>query len=259
MIVNTGAPLSTDQYTQGCRFDANGAIYVLPVEVEGVPASISYDGGLPYSASGKLLITTAALARYINGWPLDVRGFVCMLTALPAVPGAFTFSVTGGTTNPSPILNWTVSPGATSYTIYRDGVLQGSVGAPGTTFQQTLPIGDVYSYTMFAVNSGGTTPATNNPRSYSYQSVPGPPQNVTAVPGNTTAVVSFSPPLKNGNTGIFGYRATASTGQFAEGAASPIGVVGLVNGVSITFTVTAINTIGTGPASPASPSITPNP
>ena len=81
----TNAPVASDQYTQGCRFDANGAMYVRPVETLGVPADVDYDGGLAFDGTtNALLVTTAALTQYLIGWPLDQRGFVCMnVTAIP--------------------------------------------------------------------------------------------------------------------------------------------------------------------------------
>ena len=102
LFVNTSnSPLSTDQYTQGCRFDANGAMYVRPVETLGVPSNISYDGGFAFDGTtNALLVTTQPLARYMIGWPMDQRGFVCMDIS-SGVPGSGTFnmSIPGPTTN----------------------------------------------------------------------------------------------------------------------------------------------------------------
>ena len=91
LFVNTtNAPAATDQYTQGCRFAPNGAMYVRPVEALGVPANVDYDGGLAFDGTtNALLVTTALAVRYVNGWPLDQRGFVCMNTTggpAPATP-----------------------------------------------------------------------------------------------------------------------------------------------------------------------------
>jgi parallel beta-helix repeat protein len=53
------------------------------------------------------------------------------------------------------------------------------------------------------------------------------------------------------------YLVTASTGQTATGTVSPIQVLGLTDGVAVTFTVEAHNSVGYGPASAASNSVTP--
>ena len=260
LFVNGNTPPGTIPYNQGLRYAVNGALYVHVIEVLGVPANIDYDGGLPTTLLGALVVTnTQPVAKYTNGWPLSQDGYVCMVSAVLPAPSAFTFTVTGGAQNPTPTLNWAASTNATSYDIYRDGVLQTSVGAPTTTWLQSpaLPIGDNYNYTMFAVNGTSTVASTSNPRPYSYQSVPGPPTNVSAVAGVLSATVTFSPPLKNGNTGVFGYTATSNAGQFAQGAGPSIVVVGLLAGVNYTFTVTAINSVGTGPPSTPSNSVTP--
>jgi len=108
LFVNTSnSPLSTDQYTQGCRFDANGAMYVRPVETLGVPSNISYDGGFAFDGTtNALLVTTQPLARYMIGWPMDQRGFVCM--GVSAGTGEYHVSIpgpTGSTTLITTIVN----------------------------------------------------------------------------------------------------------------------------------------------------------
>jgi hypothetical protein len=52
------------------------------------------------------------------------------------------------------------------------------------------------------------------------------------------------------------YTVTASTGQTATGASSPIVVTGIASGATPTFTVTATNTYGTSAASSASSAVT---
>lgn len=88
--------------------------------------------------------------------------------------------------------------------------------------------------------------------------VPGAPSIGTATAGDTQASITFTAPASSGGSSITGYTVTASPGgATGTGAASPITVTGLTNGVSYTFTVTATNSSGTGPASGASNSITP--
>jgi len=76
----------------------------------------------------------------------------------------------------------------------------------------------------------------------------------TARPFNNGAVsVTFTPTGPNAATS---YTVTASTGQTATGASSPIIVTGIASGATPTFTVTGTNAAGTGAASAASSAVT---
>ena len=70
---------------------------------------------------------------------------------------------------------------------------------------------------------------------------------------NGAVTVTFTPTGPNAATS---FTVTASTGQTATGASSPIIVTGIATGATPTFTVTGTNAQGTGPASAASNSVT---
>jgi hypothetical protein len=92
----------------------------------------------------------------------------------------------------------------------------------------------------------------------SFLTVPGAPLNVTAAAGDGKAVVSFDPPTNNGGSLSLSYKVTVNPGGANfYGSSSPITVTGLTNGVSYTFTVTAVNAAGEGPASAASAPVIP--
>jgi hypothetical protein len=85
------------------------------------------------------------------------------------------------------------------------------------------------------------------------------PQSVTTVAGSGSAVVSFLPPANDGGSAPTLYTVTASPGgATSTGTRSPVGIAGLTNGTSYTFTVKAANAFGTGPASAPSGAVVPH-
>ena len=96
--------------------------------------------------------------------------------------------------------------------------------------------------------------------SSSPASPPGAPTGVSAVAGDASARVSWTPPVDTGGSPITGYTVTGSPGGASVsvgGGVTSANVSGLVNGTSYTFTVTATNSAGTGPASAPSNPVTP--
>jgi hypothetical protein len=88
--------------------------------------------------------------------------------------------------------------------------------------------------------------------------MPSPPTNVTAIPGDGEATVSFTPPKSDGGSPITRYTVTSHPGRIkASGKRSPITVKGLTNGMTYTFTVDASNSVGTGLDSEACNRVTP--
>ncbi len=115
------------------------------------------------------------------------------------------------------------------------------------------------SFTYTATNATGTSaPATVTVTINAV--APGAPAIGTATAGNGQALISFTAPASNGGAAITSYSVTSNPGGLVgTGAASPMVVGSLTNGVSYTFTVTANNAVGTGPASSASNAVTPQP
>ncbi|PKM68842.1 MAG: hypothetical protein CVU95_01805 [Firmicutes bacterium HGW-Firmicutes-2] len=164
-------------------------------------------------------------------------------------PGAQNFGTTPTlSATSSSALNVTFTSDTTGVcTITPDGVL-------------TFMSAGVATITANQAGNASYLPATSVSRTFTVNPVlPGAPTNVTATEGDTQASVSFTAPASNGGAAINGYTVTVSPADVAPviGATSPIMVMGLTNGQSYTFTVTAANSAGTGSASPASNSVTP--
>ena len=89
--------------------------------------------------------------------------------------------------------------------------------------------------------------------------IPSAPSSPVATPGISGASVSFTLPASDGGSPIIRYTVTSNPGGIsAIGAASPITVSGLTNGVTYTFTVTATNINGVSAPSGASNTVIPS-
>jgi hypothetical protein len=85
-------------------------------------------------------------------------------------------------------------------------------------------------------------------------SLPGVPTIQRAIPGSGFLRVFFAPPLSDGGSTITSYTATCTgggTSKSATGAASPLTVTGLTNGLTYSCTVRATNGVGSGTESSA--------
>ena len=96
MAVSNAAPISTDQWTGGLRYNASGQLLVWATGSNGPPADPVADQGLIFTRDGRLVVTSNPVVGYNGGWPLDQNGWVCMTLSgppPPSPPGPFTFTV----------------------------------------------------------------------------------------------------------------------------------------------------------------------
>ena len=180
-------------------------------------------------------------------------GFMVLLNnTLPFHPGApviglatsgngqASVAFTAGSSNGSAIIDFTATCGA-----------QSATGAASPIAVPGLVNGTAYTCKVVARNAIGTGPASAASNSVTPATVPGAPVIGTATAGNAQVSVAFAAPASNGGSAILDYTATCGA-KSATGAASPLVVTGLANGVGVTCTVVARNVVGTGGASAAS-------
>lgn len=115
-------------------------------------------------------------------------------------------------------------------------------------------IGNSSSLLGVATNDGSVTVSIyEDPEVYIAITVPDAPTNVvTAASTDSSAQVSWQAPSSNGGAEIATYSVIASTGQSCTTSSLSCTVSGLTNGVTYSFTVTAINAQGSSLPSTAS-------
>ena len=136
---------------------------------------------------------------------------------------------------------------------------------PLTCMSRGLTNGTAYMFTVVATNAVGDSDPSTASAAVTPAGLPGAPQNVTAVRGDTQASVAWSAPISTGGSPILSYLVQAAVGGTpVVGATCMIGsplmtcdVTGLINGTAYTFTVTAANDVGTSDPSTASAAVTP--
>lgn len=228
--------------------DTDPAVVVLTT------SALSYATGYTLKVTGVKETT----APYNPIWPDTAFNFTTpMAPSAPAAPtivvaaagnaqASFTLAANGD--GGSPITGYMVrcDPGAFTAT-----------GAATTLTVTGLANGTAYGCRASVSNGIGTS-ASSAVTNVTPFTVPGAPINLSAMPGDGRAILSFEAAPANGSA-ITGYAATCNPGAFAaSGSASPLVVSGLVNGTQYSCTVAASNGAGAGPPS-APATVTPAP
>ncbi len=224
--------------------DTNG--YVTGARFYKAAANTGTHVGSLWSATGSLLAQATFTGETASGWQ--------------QVTFSSPVAVTAGTTY---VVSYYAPKG--HYAATANGLSNQVNAAPlyglGTA---SAPNGNgVYSYastSTFPVNNYQATNYWVDPV-FSTTAAPGAPTGVTAIAGNASATVSWTPPPGT----VTSYTVTPFVGTTAgtpvtvsgSPPASNTTVSGLTNGTTYTFKVSATNSLGTGPVSAPSNSVTP--
>ncbi|MDQ1383601.1 MAG: hypothetical protein QOG65_980 [Actinomycetota bacterium] len=207
-------------------------------------------------------VPTNGTAADVGGGYIDASAALASVVPKPGAPQN-AFAVTGDTqatvswtapaTNPNlPVTGYTVTPSI-------GGVPQPpqSFGSATTSATVTgLANGQTYTFQVTASNANGAGPASGATAAI-VVGVPSAPAAPSAVPGSSSAVVTWTAPATNGSP-ITGYTVTPFWGtaplspQTFMSTATTQTVTGLSNGLTLTFRVAARNANGTGVESPGS-------
>jgi len=174
------------------------------------------------------------------------------------------------------VLNWTPPPGdvttykicaTTTYGTTNCVPLSGTCSNPGAVSTCTatgLSTGAFYYVTVAALNGGGSGPPSGSLGPFRPQALPGPPVNLTSTPGDTTALLTWNPPINSGSSPVKNYLmqiADSPTGPWygpVFGCTYPISIVQpgpmqsclntrLTNGHPYYYRVAAETAVGLGP------------
>ncbi|POM27037.1 Chitinase A1 precursor [Actinomadura rubteroloni] len=225
-------------------------------------------GGRTVTAAGSA--TSATLTGLTNGtaYTFKVRATnrigngpdsTASAPVTPFAPPSAPQEVSATAGDASATVTWTApsSDGGSAVTGYTVTASPGGQQVTTTATSATvnsLTNGTAYTFTVTASNAGGpgAASAPSDPVTPRAAIKPDPPTQVSAVPGDQKAVVSWTAPAQE----VASYTVTADPGgRQITTSDTTATITGLTNGTSYTFTVTATSSTDTvsDPSQPSSP------
>lgn len=205
-----------------------------PLLVTGLSVGVAVD----CSVSARNVAGAGADSNSLSVTPLGEPQAPTLLSVQPGNGSATLAFSAPSDTGGSAILDYTATCGAQSIT---------GTASPLTVVG--LVNGVQLSCSLVARNAIGSSVASNS-LSVTPVAPPQPPTLTNAQAGDGSATVAFAAPGDDGGSAVLDYTATCGT-QSITGAASPLVVSGLANGVQVLCSVTARNALGTSRASNA--------
>ena len=240
-----------------------------PAPVEDYIIEWSDDDGATWRAfdDGITAVSRATVRPLVNGRPYLFRVAAQSLagTSPHVTASAIPFTEPGAPTGVraaggfSAVVSWTapVDDGGRPITGYLvTGRPTGTCTVPATQTTcelDDLPAAPGYTFIVRAVNEAGAgAPSSPETAPVAVYSVPGAPVALIAAPGDRQVLLSWTAPLRDGNTPITDYRVEyriVGSDQWtpvdrpASDDTTAI-ITGLTNGVSYEFSVRAVNAVG---------------
>ena len=200
-----------------------------------------------FSATGLTAGTTYSFTvAATNTGGTSAASSALAVTTLPNAPAAPTGLASSGVTASGVTVSWSAVSGAASYQVFRGSTLIASPTGTSVT-DSGLTASTAYSYTVTAVNSGGTSAASSVLAVTTLPSVPAAPTGL-ASSGVTASGVTVSWSAVSGATS---YQVFRGSTLIASPTGTSVTDSGLAASTAYSYTVKAVNTGGTSTASPA--------
>src|SRR5215469_2091929 len=239
------------------------AIYDWPAQDSNNVARVDTAKGIDYLVKGLTNGTTYCFVIVRGQYPNVVSNIA---SATPAARPEAPTGLTATPGNSQVTLTWTApasdggSP-VSGYNVFEGTTADLSGSAPLTTVTDTavtvagLTNGTTYFFWVTAVNGIGEGPPSNEVQAVPV-TVPGAPTGLTATAANSQVTLSWSAPELDGGSPVSGYKVfEGTTPDLSKNTPlttvtdTAVTVVGLTNGTTYFFWVTAINRAGDGPPS----------